>query len=242
MKLVGIVLIFCFGLLSGSAIAEVIKLSRSGVCHGDSSPYYSKTKSFKPFLSMDECLAAGGRLPKGVSQSDIEPKALSYQPSRKYKREYFEHWSDDDGDCINKRHELLMKQSTSTIDTGKNKCTVERGRWNDPYTGKVFYNARKMDIDHIVPLYWAWQHGADLWSSEKRKLFANDDANLLAVQASVNREKGALGPTDWLPPDSQYHCQYLTRWKRIILTYELKLSELEQQHIDRLHSEKCKKQ
>ena len=241
MKQIGIILNLCLGLLSVSAIAEVIKLSRNGICHGESSAYYSKTKTFKPFLSMDECLASGGRLLKEASKPNIELKAPSYQSPSKYKREYFKHWSDDDGDCVNIRHELLMRQSTSTIDTGKNKCTVERGRWNEPYTGKIFYNAKDLDIDHIVPLYWAWQHGADQWSSEQRQRFANDDANLLAVKSSVNREKGALGPTDWLPPNSQFHCQYLSRWKRIILKYELKLSEIEQQHIDRLHSEKCQK-
>ncbi|WP_422473669.1 HNH endonuclease family protein [Endozoicomonas sp. ALB032] len=242
MKFIGTTLLLYTALLSEIAVASVVKLSRGGICHGEASPHYDRTKNFQPFLSMDECLAAGGQLPKGQSHFNQKQKTSNYQPSREYRREYFDHWSDDDRDCINTRHELLLEQSTSTIDTGKNKCTVERGRWNDPYTGKIFYNARDLDVDHVIPLYWAWQHGADQWSTERRKQFANDEVNLLAVQGSVNREKGAKGPLEWLPPDNRYHCQYLSRWKRIILKYGLKLSAAEQQRIQWLHSEKCQKQ
>ena len=183
-------------LASACSLAEPVKMSSNGICHDQNSAFYERTKSFTAYDSLDECLKAGGRLPKGGKVS------AASQSSGKYNREMFDHWSDDDGNCINTRHELLMKLSTSTVDTGKNKCTAERGRWLDPYTGKTFYNARDLDVDHVVPLKWAWDHGADQWTDEKRKQFANDEANLFAVQASVNREKGAKGPLEWLPPDS----------------------------------------
>lgn len=41
-----------------------VKLSKSGICHVPSSPYYAQTKSFTAFDSLDACLRAGGRLPK----------------------------------------------------------------------------------------------------------------------------------------------------------------------------------
>ena len=226
--------------LSFGASAEVVKMSKSGICHDSTSSYFGRTKNFTPYVTVQECLDAGGRLPKG---SQINPPKNNHPTasSSKYDRKKFSHWSDDDGDCINTRHELLMKLSTSTIETGKNKCTAERGRWLDPYTGKTFYKASDLDVDHMVPLYWAWQHGADSWTDKQRKTFANDESNLFAVQASVNREKGAKGPLEWLPPDSSYHCQYVTRFKRIVLKYKLSLSNQEQSGMDTLLSQKCRK-
>ena len=42
----------------------VVKKSRLGICHGSSSPYYSRTKHYQPFDSLEACLQSGGRLPK----------------------------------------------------------------------------------------------------------------------------------------------------------------------------------
>lgn len=42
----------------------VVKMSRSGICHDTSSKYYTRTKNFTPYNSLEECLKAGGRLPK----------------------------------------------------------------------------------------------------------------------------------------------------------------------------------
>ena len=53
-----------------------------------------------------------------------------------------------------------MAQSTSTIDQRGKRCTVSRGRWLAPYTGKFFFEASDVDIDHLVPLKWAWDQGA----------------------------------------------------------------------------------
>jgi len=44
--------------------ADIIKKSSSGICHDKTSKFYEKTKKFKPFKTMKECLDSGGRLPK----------------------------------------------------------------------------------------------------------------------------------------------------------------------------------
>ena len=41
-----------------------VKKSKSGICHDNSSAFYSKTKTFIPFNSIEECVNGGGRLPK----------------------------------------------------------------------------------------------------------------------------------------------------------------------------------
>ena len=51
-------------LLANSETKEPVKLSKSGICHAPSSTYYEQTKNFTPYKTIDECLKAGGRLPK----------------------------------------------------------------------------------------------------------------------------------------------------------------------------------
>jgi hypothetical protein len=55
-----------------------------------------------------------------------------------------------------------------------------------------------------VPLAWAWKHGAFDWPEAQRIAFANDPANLFAVDDSTNQSKGAKGPLEWLPPNKQF--------------------------------------
>ena len=43
---------------------NIVKMSRSKICHHPGGRYHAKTTNFTAFKSMDECLAAGGRAPK----------------------------------------------------------------------------------------------------------------------------------------------------------------------------------
>ena len=45
--------------------ADVVKKSKSGICHDTSSKWYWKTKNYTPFASIAACLKSGGRLPRG---------------------------------------------------------------------------------------------------------------------------------------------------------------------------------
>jgi len=56
------------GLLLASGAADSVadadpevKKSESGVCHGQDSVHYQRTKKFTPYDSMEACLASGGR-------------------------------------------------------------------------------------------------------------------------------------------------------------------------------------
>ena len=222
--------------------ADLVKKSRSGICHDSSSSSYNKTKNFTSYDTLNECLESGGRLPKSYKVPASKKPVQSHDSSPGYDRDKFgKGWDDTDGDCLNTRHELLLAQSTSTIDRGKNRCTIDRGRWLDPYTGKTFYSARDVDIDHLVPLKWAWDHGADKWSDQKREQIANDEMNLFAVQASVNRQKGAKGPLEWMPPAQSFHCQYVSRFLRVVTKYGLELSPEEKRGFETLRQKSCGK-
>lgn len=160
---------------------------------------------------------------------------LSFTASAEnYKRKLYPHWVDEDHDCQNSRMEILIKENTGDLKFKKNKgCSVTWGKWYDPYSGKTFTKASDLDIDHIVPLKHAHQNGADSWSRKKRRAFANDPINLIPVSKSLNRQKGAKGPTRWMPPNSRFHCEYVTRWKAVKKKYELRSSGRELASVDK---------
>jgi hypothetical protein len=47
--------------MSQSQSNPPVKLSESGICHPRGGEYYSRTKKFRPFDSMEACVKAGGR-------------------------------------------------------------------------------------------------------------------------------------------------------------------------------------
>lgn len=143
---------------------------------------------------------------------------------KKYKRKYFKHWIDKDGDCRNKRAEVLKERSSKEVTYNKSKrglCTVKTGEWTDFYYPEVHTQASKVDIDHVVPLKDAWVSGAHAWSKDKRTQFANDDENIVITNRKYNRSKGAQTPLSWAPVHREYYCKYVKLWVKIKQKYDL---------------------
>lgn len=230
--------VFTFSLLfSLSTVAnEPVKKSSSGICHSDESPHYDRIKSFTSYADLSTCINSGGRLPINRA-SQISSGKIAAESG--YSREQFGRgWADTDGDCQNSRHEALINQSTGPVRFKTSReCRVTAGRWISPFTGTIIHDPSKIDIDHLVPLKWAWDHGAYRWSRSQREHFANDPANLLSVEASLNRQKGAKGPSEWLPPANK--CQYMLRFTRVMKTYQLKLSASEESQMAQTRSRVC---
>lgn len=136
-----------------------------------------------------------------------------------YNRDDWNHWIDENGDCQNTRHEVLIEESFETVTyTSDTYCSVSTGKWYGNYTGQYYYNASELDIDHFIPLKNAHQSGGYNWSSAKKEEFANyrlDPDNLIAVNLSANRSKGAKGPDEWKPSNTEYWCEYAYDWIRI---------------------------
>ena len=221
-------------LLPAAAQGAIVKKSTSAICHDSASPWYERTKTFDAFPDIEACLSSGGRLPKGrtARKTAMPTSSPDYDRDR-----HFGDWIDVDGDCLNTRHELLAELSTGPV--APRGCLVVRGRWNDPYTGRIFTESRDVDIDHMVPLKWAWDHGADLWTRARRVAFANDPRNLFVVDAPTNRGKSADGPLDWLPPNPSFRCEYVLRFERIVRLYDLRTSPREARDLDALRDELC---
>lgn len=210
-----LVAVLVLGLLPAMNAQATVRQSSSGLCHPPESPWYERTKNFTPYPDLQACLAEGGRLPDGVTVGDEERDHSGYE------RGHFGHgWVDEDGDCQDSRAEALISTSTTQVRfADERRCRVVTGRWVSPFTGKVIQNAGNIDIDHVVPLAWAWRRGANRWSDQRRETFANDPINLWPVEASLNRSKGARGPGEWMPPAGQ--CQYVARFLRVVKTYDL---------------------
>jgi len=201
--------------------AETIKKTSSGICHPPESSYYDRIEKFHGFDSLETCLASGGRLPKQLASNNA-PK-LNKHRADSYRRSAFGHgWDDADGDCQNSRAEALIASSSTPVRFATDKsCRVVTGRWISPFTGNLIQNSSEIDIDHVVPLAWAWERGASNWSDARRERFANDERNLWPVEASLNRSKGARGPNEWLPPSGA--CSYVARFHRLTKIYKLKV-------------------
>jgi hypothetical protein len=136
-----------------------------------------------------------------------------------YNRSDWKHWSDFDRDCMNTRHEILADQADGRIKLSPDGCYVSTGLWNDPFSGKQLTRASDLDVDHVIPLKWAHDHGGDAWSAAKKEIFANDPINLLAVDDGLNQKKGAKGPDEWLPPYRAFRCEYLFIWEQVLQKY-----------------------
>lgn len=170
------------------------------------------------------------------ARTQLELLEITDEESLPYDRQRdFGGWSTAGGDpaCLDVRGQVLATQSLSsaftTLPTGS-LCHVTVGFWIDPYTGASFFEATKMDIDHVVPLKEAWQSGAAHWTKAARRAYANDvtdPGHLLAVSAAANRSKGDRDPAQWLPPDPTFKCRYLEIWIGVKSTWHLAADQAE---------------
>jgi hypothetical protein len=216
-----------------------VKLSSSGICHDQTSASFKRTKKYQAFDTVAGCIAYGGRLPKAKTKPIDKATDEAIEQGRAfvtlYDRGEWPHWLDDDKDCQNTRHEILLQTSTKAVSFKSEKqCNVLSGEWYDPYSSETFTISKDLDLDHIVPLKFAHGHGASSWSREKKALFANDLDNLILAQASLNRQKGAKGLNNWLPPNHQYRCEYITHFNKVMSKYDLAYIPSEQRIVNRL--------
>lgn len=227
-----------FVMVSNSSHAELVKQSKSGICHDSSSAWFNKTKNYTPYDSVKSCIKNGGRLPKG-SKAINRAKKENIKFSTLYDRHDWKHWSDDDRDCQDTRQEVLIaSSSTPVIFKTRKKCKVKSGTFYDYFSDKTWSNPSDLDVDHIVPLAWAHGHGGSKWSKQKKKTFANDFDNLLAVEDNLNQSKSAQSPDTWLPPNHSYRCDYIRHFDRIVNKYSLIYAPSEKRTISKMLS-KC---
>ncbi|MPY47099.1 HNH endonuclease family protein [Streptomyces acidicola] len=152
-----------------------------------------------------------------------------------YTRDKFKHWIDADKDGCNTRAEVLKAEAVVAPTQGSN-CALTGGEWYSAYDNLYLDTARKLDVDHRVPLAEAWDSGASAWGPAERQAFANDlddPRALIAVSAASNRSKADKDPADWLPPYTPDRCEYVTDWITIKTRYALNIDPAEQAALNR---------
>jgi len=181
-------------------------------CHSgplDGRSFSSKEEARRAFEGNTSESSSKPETPQPVPVAPIPAPAVPYD------RDLYGSWIDADGDCQDTRQEVLIAESITPVQLDSRGCRVVSGTWLDPFTGQTFTNPGDLDIDHFIPLAEAHRSGADRWPSQLRRQFANDlswPGSLIAVSASANRSKGARDPAGWLPPNEEFHCDYVRNW------------------------------
>jgi hypothetical protein len=152
-----------------------------------------------------------------------------------YRRAAFgDAWTDDNDapgghNGCDTRDDILDRDLVDKTYVSTSRCptAVATGVLHDPYTSGTipFLRGNKtgaaVQIEHIVPLAYAWDQGARYWTDQLRIRFANDPANLLAVERQANQDKGDQEPANWMPPNAAFHCQYAMQFIAVLRGYGL---------------------
>ena len=152
-----------------------------------------------------------------------------------YRRTAFgDAWTDDNPapgghNGCDTRNDILERDLVDKTYVSIKRCpnAIATGTLHDPYTNDIIAFVRgnqtgaAVQIEHIVPLAYAWDMGARNWTDAMRLRFANDPANLLAVQGQANQDKGDKEPALWMPPNEAFHCQYAIQFVAVLRGYGL---------------------
>ena len=63
-------------------------------------------------------------------------------------------------------------------------------------------------------------------NSERRSSQVSDNLNFI-YDKSENRQKSAKNPSEWMPPNSSFHCEYVSIWIEIKYLWELTVTTAE---------------
>jgi uncharacterized protein DUF1524 len=150
-----------------------------------------------------------------------------------------EAWSDDVNvefghNGCNTRDDVLRRELTNLV-VRPGTCFAESGTLLDPYGNETIAFVRgpetsnAVQIDHVVSLSDAWYKGARNWDDQRRRDFANDPRNLLAVGGAFNFDKAYRDAASWLPPNAAFRCEFVARQVAVKTAYGLWVSAKEKQ-------------
>lgn len=238
--------------LVGAIIVSVAAVSSMQSAKDEASVIVTPTVSVAPEAPIETAEPeAPVEVPAPAPADDVYGQAEAFvaslpvtsaAPSAKYQREpqFGRAWIDVDGNGCDTRNDILKRDMVS-FETFRGDCEVQTGILNDVYSGStidfVHTNAfgkntgdsMTVQIDHVIPLNWAWQNGAEAWSQDTRILFANDPINLKAVEGKQNSSKSDKGPSAWMPAAGSYHCTYAVDFTSVLQKYELTIPAADQQ-------------
>lgn len=99
----------------------------------------------------------------------------------------------------------------------------EKEAYLDPYTNQWIYDIKEADYDHIIPLAYVNSHGGSEWSESRKKEYADNPMAGVCCLSSLNRSKGAKGPSEWLPEKNVE--DYCYSWLYDAVYWDISLDE-----------------
>ena len=172
------------------------------------------------------------RIEHQLAQLEVKGRA----PKTGYSREqFYKSWTTKD--YCSTAENILHRDLTDVVEGAD--CRVVSGLLHDPYTGVdiPYRPGSAIQIDHVVALGNAWVTGAQYWTPEQRKAYANDPLVLLAVSGAANAAKQDGDAATWLPPNKGFRCTYVTLQIRIKVKYGLWVTPPEKEAMQQvLHS------
>lgn len=178
-------------------------------------------------------VAPGVDVLAGVAEIPFRVRAHDYRRAA-----FGESWTDDTTapgghNGCDTRNDILERDLVDKTYVSITRCptAVATGILHDPYTSAIVDFTRgnqvgaSVQIDHLVPLALAWDLGARNWPDDLRVRFANDPANLIAVQGRANQDKGDSEPADWMPPNRVFWCQYSVQFADVLRGYGLPIDQ-----------------
>ena len=174
-------------------------------------------------------VAPGVDVLAGIAEVPVRIRGYDYRRAA-----FGESWTDDNPapgghNGCDTRNDILDRDLVDKTYVSIKRCpnAVATGTLHDPYTNATVALVRgaqvgaAVQIDHIVPLALAWDLGARNWTDDMRVRFANDPANLLAVDGPANQDKGDQEPATWMPPNHAFWCQYSVQFANVLRGYGL---------------------
>ncbi|MGW3275768.1 HNH endonuclease family protein [Streptomyces kronopolitis] len=195
-----------------AAIACPALMVSAAACTPDTSRQDSKPPSANPSDSASGSKAGALRPSDAIGRLKVAREARVG-----YERDKFRLWIDADHDGCDNRKEVLLAEAVKKPRQGAG-CKLTGGSWRSYYDDKTVTDARKLDIDHVVPLAEAWDSGASKWTPKRREQYAND---------LDNRTKGDKDPGEWMPPAKDATCTYATDWVAAKLRWKLTADAVE---------------
>lgn len=244
----------CFDyVLAASLVAVLVacgasnssEMSRSS--DGQQDVYFDSTTTTIPNVTTSTASVSSSLPPKSANDAVLAIEVLAEIVQADefpdgYSRDLFRHWIDSDRNGCNTREEVLIAESLTNAQVDRFGCAVVAGDWLSAFDGVSHTDPSDLDIDHLVPLKEAWDSGAHAWTTAQREQFANDlfdGRALIAVTNSVNRSKGDRDPSQWLPPQSSYVCQYIADWIAVKNAWDLTMDTSEWGRLKNLLNGPC---
>ena len=93
----------------------------------------------------------------------------------------------------------------------------------DPYTGTTITDKSDIEYDHLIPLGYVQEHGADTWTNTQKNEYAFNINNGIPASKTQNRIKSDRGPSKYMPKVNQK--EYCYTWLIIASKYHITLDK-----------------